>query len=362
MTPNLHSFIDELTKVATQTAFGEDFYDEAEDLLAKGWQDKVHGGLSDKKTPKDFDPVALNKGLKVELEHTDDRHLAMEIAMDHLTEDKSYYDKLQKMEKEGGAIREGGALWRVWAKHPTLSGTTSILVTAPTRDAAADIIGRKLVTRVARHMGKRASLSVELAKIAGMEKQALLAKIMRLLETPIPGTPKLLMKVRGGAELAEREASRRGVLRKVINENIKKGLTKLRVDKLYQKLEPILGNTTLPAAERATFGARHVHSLAHRPFHAIIGNAPIPYASTIHNALTAGAQKLLGIPAAEAFSMPVAKGGAAKGEALEKIVENLRPKKRLEVGKKLRSLGGGAAIAGVPSAAIMSDQLTGRDR
>ena len=36
--------------------------------------------------------------MRVESEHTDDRHMAIEIAMDHLTEDKDYYDKLEKME------------------------------------------------------------------------------------------------------------------------------------------------------------------------------------------------------------------------------------------------------------------------
>jgi hypothetical protein len=64
------------------------------------WKDQLHGGLADKKTPADFDPEALSKGIKVELEHVNDRDLAMEITMDHLTEDKAYYDKLEKIEKK----------------------------------------------------------------------------------------------------------------------------------------------------------------------------------------------------------------------------------------------------------------------
>ena len=83
-------------KTAKQTAFGEDYYDESEDA---GWKDKIPGGLADRKTPADFDPKALSKGMKVELEHVNDRAVAMEIAMDHLAEDKDYYDKLEKMEK-----------------------------------------------------------------------------------------------------------------------------------------------------------------------------------------------------------------------------------------------------------------------
>ena len=84
-------------KLAAMTAFGEDHYDESDDA---GWKDKLPGGLADDKFPHDFDFEALDKGIKVELEHTKDRRLAMEIAMDHLTEDGSYYDKLEKMEKK----------------------------------------------------------------------------------------------------------------------------------------------------------------------------------------------------------------------------------------------------------------------
>lgn len=40
----------------------------------------------------------LQKGIKVELEHTNDEKVAKEIAMDHLFEDPNYYDKLKKIE------------------------------------------------------------------------------------------------------------------------------------------------------------------------------------------------------------------------------------------------------------------------
>jgi hypothetical protein len=61
-------------------------------------KDRLAGGLADRCSPEDFDPGALAKGTKVELEHTGDPDLAMEIAMDHLTEDPRYYEKLAKME------------------------------------------------------------------------------------------------------------------------------------------------------------------------------------------------------------------------------------------------------------------------
>lgn len=42
----------------------------------------------------------LDKGVKVELEHTSDRKVAREIALDHLAEDPRYYDKLSSVELE----------------------------------------------------------------------------------------------------------------------------------------------------------------------------------------------------------------------------------------------------------------------
>ena len=61
--------------------------------------DKIPGGLADKKKPSDFDPKKLAAGIKVEMEHTSDRAIATEIAMDHLTEDNDYYEKLATIEK-----------------------------------------------------------------------------------------------------------------------------------------------------------------------------------------------------------------------------------------------------------------------
>ena len=41
----------------------------------------------------------LRKGVKVELEHTTDKNVAREIALDHLSEYPDYYDRLEKVEK-----------------------------------------------------------------------------------------------------------------------------------------------------------------------------------------------------------------------------------------------------------------------
>ena len=72
------------------------------------WKDKIPGGKADKNKPEDFDKKQLEKGKKIEKEHTPDEDLAEEIAMDHLEEsgDKKgkkggkYYDKLDKLEKD----------------------------------------------------------------------------------------------------------------------------------------------------------------------------------------------------------------------------------------------------------------------
>ena len=68
----------------------------------------LKGGLSDKYTIYDLSKKhnvnidtlkkQLEKGKKVELEHTNDIKKANEIAMDHLFEDPKYYTKLEKIE------------------------------------------------------------------------------------------------------------------------------------------------------------------------------------------------------------------------------------------------------------------------
>jgi len=64
--------------------------------------DQIPGGKGDKAKASDFDPVELSRGIEVELEHTDDVHIALEIALDHLEEDPHYYTKLAKIHKEHG--------------------------------------------------------------------------------------------------------------------------------------------------------------------------------------------------------------------------------------------------------------------
>lgn len=70
--------------------------------------EKIKGGLADKMSLGDIankhkvDINVLTKqflqGVRVEMEHTDDKNKASEIAMDHLYEDPKYYTKLKKIE------------------------------------------------------------------------------------------------------------------------------------------------------------------------------------------------------------------------------------------------------------------------
>ena len=62
------------------------------------WKDELPGGKGDRAKPSDFPKKSLKAGEKVEREHTTNKHIQEEIALDHLTEDRNYYKKLKKVE------------------------------------------------------------------------------------------------------------------------------------------------------------------------------------------------------------------------------------------------------------------------
>jgi len=76
---------------AIKDAFGIDI---------KNFKGKLAGGEADGQPLTKFDLNQLLMGIKVELEHTSDRSLALEIATDHLEEIPDYYTRLKKMEDE----------------------------------------------------------------------------------------------------------------------------------------------------------------------------------------------------------------------------------------------------------------------
>jgi len=53
--------------------------------------EQLKGGLGDNKEVQEFDQKQVLMGLKVEMEHTDDPTVALEIVLDHLSEDPKYY-------------------------------------------------------------------------------------------------------------------------------------------------------------------------------------------------------------------------------------------------------------------------------
>lgn len=62
------------------------------------YTDKLKGGKADDKVPSDFPKKEVERGHRVEFEHTDNPDTAREITMDHLQEHGDYYTGLKHME------------------------------------------------------------------------------------------------------------------------------------------------------------------------------------------------------------------------------------------------------------------------
>ena len=75
------------------------------------------GGKGDNLSPSDVDLFELRKGLKVEREHTKDKNIASEIALDHLAEDPKYYTHLESIHKENPIKDPEGGLTAEGRKH-----------------------------------------------------------------------------------------------------------------------------------------------------------------------------------------------------------------------------------------------------
>lgn len=70
-------------------------------------KDHLKGGLADKRNYEYFDKKELTKGTKVEMEHTNNKNIAKEIAGDHLAEHPEYYTYLEKMEAKLKRLKNG---------------------------------------------------------------------------------------------------------------------------------------------------------------------------------------------------------------------------------------------------------------
>ena len=88
---------------------GDDVAQLAQDKEEQG--EILQGGKGDGKSPLEFDPDQVLKGLEVEKEHTDDPLAAIEIVMDHLSEDPEYYtqkDSPEASAQAGASADVGG--------------------------------------------------------------------------------------------------------------------------------------------------------------------------------------------------------------------------------------------------------------
>lgn len=140
--------------------------DAKKDKKAYVEKDLIPGGLADKESYKKFDPKKVRQGAKVEMEHTNSKPIAREIASDHLTEDKGYYKKLKKMEKNSGAgdkVVERAA--QLWAKHGPAVKAGVRTVGNKAHDVAKGIGTR--IGKIENPIGRGAAAGATLGGIAG---------------------------------------------------------------------------------------------------------------------------------------------------------------------------------------------------
>jgi len=83
------------------TGNGNEVHHQIDDAPETGEEfDQIEGGLADDSSVMEFDPLQISKGIEVEMEHTNDPKVALEITMDHLKEIPDYYSRLDSMEQE----------------------------------------------------------------------------------------------------------------------------------------------------------------------------------------------------------------------------------------------------------------------
>lgn len=90
------------------------------------------GGKGDNKKPSDFPKDVIDEAVNHETEHTSNKDVAKEIAVDHLTEDVDYYKKLKKIEGNKEAAMH--KLAKAWAAKAKISKLAEV-ATVPNRGA-----------------------------------------------------------------------------------------------------------------------------------------------------------------------------------------------------------------------------------
>ena len=66
----------------------------------KNFKDSLKGGLADGRAITNYDLKQLLTGIKIEREHTSNKFIALEIAMDHLERTPDFFSRLARMERE----------------------------------------------------------------------------------------------------------------------------------------------------------------------------------------------------------------------------------------------------------------------
>jgi hypothetical protein len=137
--------------------------------MAGRHRDQIPGGLADKSKPGDFDPDQLRMGIASEMEHTKDRSIAREIAMDHLKEDPRYYTKLKKIHKESIDMNLSETIgWLFDLRESLEEAQTSVKATGQTNDYLPGATPKSKkpppVTRAARRMAGKEPLTLKKKK------------------------------------------------------------------------------------------------------------------------------------------------------------------------------------------------------
>lgn len=99
--------------------------------------DKIPGGRAEGLPDSSFDKEDLEKGTRVEMEHTNDPEVATEIAKDHIEEYKDYYEALEAMEN---ILKEGhhyAGTWSIPYNEEKARSLKEIITDLSTKDEVA---------------------------------------------------------------------------------------------------------------------------------------------------------------------------------------------------------------------------------
>jgi len=105
--------------------------------------DTLQGGIADNVDNTDFNGEQVRKGLMVEMEHTDDPMVALDIVYDHLSEDPMYYgDESQDPEQSAECGAQSDAA-PIHGQDPNMSGIGGMMNNEPDDEETDILLGFK---------------------------------------------------------------------------------------------------------------------------------------------------------------------------------------------------------------------------